>query len=53
MTVTQIIAILERRIANLSQLKTSAEQLGDLERAEQMATEIETTETTLSQLRPL
>ena len=47
------ISLLQRRVEQYSQLKTSAELLGDFERADYLTLEIEKAESTLAQLQTL
>jgi len=53
MNIHYLIKILEAKIANLGALKTSAELLGDIDRAQSIELEISETALTLSQLRSL
>lgn len=53
MTVTEIIEMLSRRLANLSQQRSSAGSLGDLERVASLDAEIAETQSTLDALRTL
>jgi hypothetical protein len=53
MTVTDIISMLEKRIAQIGQLRTSAERLGDIERVTALDAELAETEATLAALRAL
>lgn len=53
MTIAKLVEMLERRIVHLSQLLTSAQQLGDLDRAATLEADITETEDTLAALRAL
>ena len=53
MTVNQIIEMLQRRLVNLSQLRTSAADLGDLDRVSALDAEIAETQNTLDALNTL
>jgi hypothetical protein len=53
MTIATIIEMLERRVAHLSQLMTSAEALGDIARVTALETELSETEATLAAIRAL
>ena len=53
MTIQQIIEMLKRRLVNLSQLRTSAADLGDLDRASAIDAEIAETQTSLDALTTL
>ena len=53
MTIQHLIELLERRIANLSQLKTSAEAIGDIDGVAAIEVEISQSQATLYQLRQL
>ena len=53
MTVTEIIEMLGRRLTNLSQLRSSADKLGDLDRVSALDAEIAETQSTLDALRTL
>ena len=53
MTIHQIIEMLKRRLVNLSQLRTSASDLGDLDRVSTIDVEILETQTTLDALTTL
>ncbi|MFY7819908.1 MAG: hypothetical protein ACOVP3_03575 [Rhodoluna sp.] len=50
MTVSQIIEMLERRVAYLSQLRASAAALGDIARAASLDEDLAETELTLATL---
>ena len=51
MTVSQIIEMLERRVAYLSQLRSSAAILGDIARVTSLDEDLAETELTLATLR--
>lgn len=51
MTVSQIIEMLERRIVNLSQLRSGAAALGDIARVASLDEDLAETELTLATLR--
>lgn len=51
MTVNQIIEMLERRVAYLSQLRSSAAALGDIARVASLDEDLAETELTLATLR--
>jgi hypothetical protein len=53
MTVSHLIELLERRIAHLSQLKTSAESIGDVDAVANIESELSQTQTTINQLRQI
>jgi hypothetical protein len=53
MTIAQIIEMLKRRQVNLSQLRTSAADLGDLDRVSTIDAEIAETQNTLAALETL
>jgi hypothetical protein len=53
MTIAQIIEMLKRRLVNLSQLRTSAADLGDLDRVSIIDAEIAETQNTLAALETL
>ena len=53
MTVEYLIQLLTRKVATLSQLRTSAAALGDLDRVEELDVQIAETQTTLAALRSL
>jgi hypothetical protein len=53
MTIAELILLCQRRIANLTSLRTTYATLGDVEAVERADAEISTTETTLAQLRTL
>jgi hypothetical protein len=53
MTTNTLIELLEKNLVNLSQLKTSAEALGDVNQVIAVDLEIEETQTTLNQLKTL
>jgi hypothetical protein len=53
MTIQHLIELLERRIANLSQLKTSAEAIGDVDGSANIEAELSQTLATINQLRQL
>jgi hypothetical protein len=53
MTVVQIIEILEKRRAHLTQLRNSFDAQRDLDRATSLDAEIAETEATLAQLRSI
>ena len=53
MTVDYLIQLLTRKVATLSQLRTSADALGDINRVEELDSEIAETESTLGQLKTL
>jgi hypothetical protein len=51
--IPEFVAMLRARIVQYSQLRTSAQQIGDIERADYLTVEIEKAESTLSQLQTL
>lgn len=53
MTKNTLIELLEKKLVNLSQLKNSAEALGDVNQVFAIDTEIEETQTTVNQLKLL
>ena len=53
MTIAYLIELLQRKVANLSMLRTSAAALGEIEQVEQLDVQIAETETTLAALRSL
>jgi hypothetical protein len=53
MTIQHLIELVERKIANLSQLNTSAESIGDIEAMARLEQEIAECQDTLAQLRLL
>jgi hypothetical protein len=53
MTVDYLIQLLTRKVATLSQLRTSADALGDIDRVEELDVQIAETQTTLAALRSL
>jgi hypothetical protein len=53
MTIDQIIELLNRRLVNLSQLRTSAETMGELDRVLALDAEIAETQNTLDALNTL
>lgn len=53
MTPEDLIRLCEARLANLSQLKRSAEQIGDVPRVAALEVEIAQTEATLASLKGL
>jgi hypothetical protein len=53
MTKNTLIELLEKKLVNLSQLKNSAEALGDVNQVLTIDLEIEETQTTVNQLKLL
>lgn len=53
MNITQLIAIVERRLVYLSQVKASAETLGDLAQSASIEAQIAETNDTLNKLNTL
>jgi|LakMenEpi03Aug12_release.lakeMendotaPanAssembly.Ray.scaffolds.fasta_scaffold3880673_2 hypothetical protein len=53
MNIQHLIAIVERRIVYLSQVRSSAEALGDIERVAAIDAEVNETNATLVKLRTL
>lgn len=53
MNVSKLIALCEAKLANLHQLRTSAERSGDIDRMTSLEAEIAETEHTLESLRSL
>ena len=53
MTINQIIEMLKRRLVNLSQLRTSASDLGDMDRVSALDAAIAETQTSLDALTTL
>lgn len=53
MTISELIAMCERRIVNLTGLRTTHVALGDMEAVARVDDEVAQTETTLAQLRTL
>ena len=53
MTIEKLIALCERRLVYLSQLKTTAEALGDIEQIEKLNQEIAETNSTKNSLLTL
>jgi hypothetical protein len=53
MSIDYLIQLLTRKVVTLSQLRTSAELLGDLDRVEELDVQIAETQTTLTALRSL
>ena len=51
MTISDLIALANARLANLTALRTSSQRLGDVARLEQIENEIAETEATLELLR--
>jgi hypothetical protein len=53
MSIDYLIGLLTRKVATLSQLRTSADALGDIDRVEELDVQIAETQTTLAALRSL
>lgn len=53
MNTQTLIELLEKKLTNLSQLKTSAEILGDVDQVLKVENEITETQTTINQLKTI
>ena len=53
MTISELIELVGRRLVYLSQLHSSAEALGDIDRVLELETQIQQTQATLDALRTL